>query len=41
MSGLSGVMQPEWVPDDDVEDIAYTDAKVTLAEASHWPRPQA
>ncbi len=32
MSGLSGVMQPEWVPDDDVEDIAYTDAKVTLAE---------
>ncbi|MCJ0902037.1 universal stress protein [Rhodococcus sp. ARC_M6] len=32
MSGLSGVMQPEWIPDDDVEDIAYTDAKSTLAE---------
>lgn len=32
MSGLSGVMQPEWVPDDDVEDIAYTDAKATLVE---------
>ncbi|NMN95714.1 universal stress protein [Antrihabitans stalactiti] len=32
MSGLSGVMQPDWVPDEDVEDIAFTDAKATNAE---------
>lgn len=32
MSGLSGVMQPEWVPDEDSEDIALTDAKTTNAE---------
>ncbi len=32
MSGLSGVMQPEWVPDEDREDIALTDAKVTNDE---------
>ncbi len=40
LSGLSGVMQPEWVPDDESEDVALTDAKVTnnegvrLAEAA-------
>ncbi|WP_068274602.1 universal stress protein [Aldersonia kunmingensis] len=27
MSGLSGVMQPDWVPDEDIDDIAYTDAR--------------
>lgn len=32
MSGLSGVMQSDWIPDDEVEDIAYTDAKATLEE---------
>lgn len=32
MSGLSGVMQPEWVPDDQAEDVALTDAKVTNNE---------
>lgn len=32
MSGLSGVMQPEWVPDETAEDIALTDAKTTNDE---------
>jgi nucleotide-binding universal stress UspA family protein len=32
LSGLSGVMQPEWVPDDQLEDIAYVDARATNAE---------
>ncbi|WP_280496772.1 universal stress protein [Nocardia asiatica] len=32
LSGLSGVMQPEWVPDDEIEDIAYVDACATNAE---------
>lgn len=32
MSGLSGVMQPEWVPDEESEDVAFTDAKVTNQE---------
>lgn len=32
MSGLSGVMQPEWVPDETSEDIALTDAKTTNDE---------
>ncbi|RVW01745.1 universal stress protein [Rhodococcus spongiicola] len=32
MSGLSGVMQPEWVPDETSEDIALTDAKSTNEE---------
>lgn len=32
MSGLSGVMQPEWVPDEDTEDIALTDAKTVNSE---------
>ncbi|MEU0545155.1 universal stress protein [Nocardia sp. NPDC005978] len=27
LSGLSGVMQPEWMPDDEIEDIAFADAK--------------
>lgn len=32
MSGLSGVMQPEWVPAEDAEDVAFTDAKATNDE---------
>ena len=32
MSGLSGVMQPEWVPDEETEDIAFSDAKVINEE---------
>ncbi|MBP1161851.1 nucleotide-binding universal stress UspA family protein [Rhodococcus sp. PvR044] len=32
MSGLSGVMQPEWVPDEESEDIALTDAKAINIE---------
>lgn len=32
MSGLSGVMQPEWVPDEETEDVAFSDAKVTNEE---------
>ncbi|QNG21515.1 universal stress protein [Rhodococcus triatomae] len=32
MSGLSGVMQPEWVPDEDHEDVALTDAKAVNQE---------
>ncbi|WP_067574820.1 universal stress protein [Nocardia acidivorans] len=32
LSGLSGVMQPEWTPDDEIEDIAYVDAKTINAE---------
>ncbi|MGF7120265.1 universal stress protein [Rhodococcus sp. TAF43] len=32
MSGLSGVMQPEWVPDEASEDVALTDAKATNEE---------
>ncbi|WP_424809722.1 universal stress protein [Rhodococcus sp. 27YEA15] len=32
MSGLSGVMAPEWIAEEDVEDIAYTEAKATLSE---------
>lgn len=27
LSGLSGVMQPEWMPDEDIEDVAYVDAR--------------
>ncbi|NLU83693.1 universal stress protein [Rhodococcus sp. HNM0569] len=27
MSGLSGVLQPEWVPDEEAEDVALTDAR--------------
>ncbi|MFZ2172771.1 MAG: universal stress protein [Rhodococcus sp. (in: high G+C Gram-positive bacteria)] len=32
MSGLSGVMQPEWVPDEETEDVAFADARVTNEE---------
>lgn len=32
MSGLSGVMAPEWLPDDQVEDIAMLDAKSTNSD---------
>ncbi|MEU7630262.1 universal stress protein [Nocardia sp. NPDC049220] len=32
LSGLSGVMQPEWVPDDEIEDVAYVDARFTNTE---------
>lgn len=32
LSGLSGVMQPEWLPDEEIEDIAYVDAKQINAE---------
>ncbi|MCA2209647.1 universal stress protein [Nocardia rosealba] len=32
ISGLAGVMQPEWVPDEEIEDIAYTDARKINAE---------
>ena len=38
MSGLSGVMQPEWVPDEDGEDVALTDAKVTNSEGLELAR---
>ncbi|MFD4366720.1 universal stress protein [Rhodococcus sp. NPDC058521] len=38
MSGLSGVMQPEWAPDDEGEDVAYTDAKVTNDEGLELAR---
>ncbi|WP_188543054.1 universal stress protein [Rhodococcoides trifolii] len=32
MSGLSGVMGQEWLPDESIEDVALADAKVTNAE---------
>ncbi|UTM36665.1 universal stress protein [Rhodococcus pyridinivorans] len=32
MSGLSGVMQPDWVPDEDSEDVALSDARITNDE---------
>jgi nucleotide-binding universal stress UspA family protein len=32
LSGLSGVMQPEWLPDEELEDVAYADARYTNAE---------
>lgn len=38
MSGLSGVMQPEWVPDADSEDIALTDAKTVNSEGLELAR---
>lgn len=38
MSGLSGVMQPDWVPDEDLEDVAFTDAKVTNSEGVELAR---
>ncbi|MEU2090851.1 universal stress protein [Nocardia beijingensis] len=38
LSGLSGVMQPEWVPDDEIEDIAYVDARAINAEGVRLAR---
>ncbi|MDV2478495.1 universal stress protein [Rhodococcus zopfii] len=38
MSGLSGVMQPEWVPDEDTEDVALTDARITNSEGLELAR---
>ena len=35
ISGISGMVQPEWVPDDDIEDIAYTTARQINAEGVH------
>ncbi|KZM69693.1 universal stress protein [Nocardia terpenica] len=32
LSGMSGVMQPEWLPDEELEDIAFVDAKQINAE---------
>lgn len=32
ISGLSGVMQPDWLPDEEIEDIAYTEARAVNAE---------
>ncbi|AMY17471.1 universal stress protein [Rhodococcus kroppenstedtii] len=32
MSGLSGVMAPEWLPDETTEDIALSDARATNSE---------
>ncbi|WP_373291578.1 universal stress protein [Nocardia camponoti] len=32
VSGMAGVMQPDWVPDGEREDIAFTDAKEINAE---------
>nr|WP_198428775.1 universal stress protein [Nocardia bovistercoris] len=32
LSGLSGVVQPDWVPDEEIEDIAYVDAKTINIE---------
>ncbi|MBO0854012.1 MAG: universal stress protein [Nocardia sp.] len=32
LSSLSGVMQPEWVPDEAIDDIAYIDAKQINAQ---------
>ncbi|MET7771372.1 universal stress protein [Nocardia sp. NPDC005366] len=38
LSGLSGVMQPEWVPDEEIEDIAYVDAKTINTEGVRLAR---
>lgn len=32
LSGLSGVMQPEWVSDEEIEDVAFVDARTTNTE---------
>ncbi|MBF6137079.1 universal stress protein [Nocardia otitidiscaviarum] len=34
LSGISGVLQPEWVTDEEIEDVAYTDAKNINAEGA-------
>lgn len=38
MSGLSGVMQPDWVPDEDIEDVALSDAKAINGEGLELAR---
>ena len=38
LSGLSGVMQPEWVADEGTEDIAFTDAKTVNDEGLELAR---
>ncbi|MFF3181189.1 universal stress protein [Rhodococcus pyridinivorans] len=38
MSGLSGVMQPDWVPDEDSEDVALSDARITNDEGLEMAR---
>lgn len=35
ISGISGMVQPEWVPDEELEDIAYTTAREVNAEGVH------
>ncbi|WP_431939301.1 universal stress protein [Nocardia grenadensis] len=35
ISGISGMVQPEWVPDEELEDIAYTTAREINAEGVH------
>lgn len=32
LTGISGVMQPDWVTDDEIEDVAFSDAKTVNAE---------
>ncbi|WP_028479554.1 universal stress protein [Nocardia sp. CNY236] len=32
LAGLSGVVQQEWVPDEELEDVAYLDARTINAE---------
>lgn len=32
LSGLSGVVQPDWVPDEELEDVAYVDALTVNTE---------
>ncbi|EHK83026.1 Nucleotide-binding universal stress protein, UspA family [Rhodococcus pyridinivorans] len=38
MSGLSGVMQPDWVPDENSEDVALSDARITNDEGLEMAR---
>ncbi|ONM46635.1 universal stress protein [Nocardia donostiensis] len=35
LAGLSGVMQPEWVPDEQIEDVAYVSAREINKEGVH------
>ncbi|WP_328389300.1 universal stress protein [Nocardia sp. NBC_00416] len=35
ISGISGMVQPEWVSDEEMEDIAYTTAREINAEGVH------
>lgn len=32
MSGLSGMMQPDWLPDDETEDVAHVEARAVAEE---------